>query len=64
VATWLRFDTPPRLADGAIDPLGVLTLADRMPGCVAERLGHQGPQDRSGRARGQVGLDVPTSPLS
>jgi acyl-CoA thioesterase len=43
VATWLRFDSPPQLADGAIDPLGVLTLADRMPGCVAERLGHQGP---------------------
>jgi len=31
VATWLRFDNPPQLADGAIDPLGVLTLADRMP---------------------------------
>jgi acyl-CoA thioesterase len=43
VATWLRFDDPPRQPDGAIDPLGVLTLADRMPGCVAERLGHQGP---------------------
>jgi acyl-CoA thioesterase len=43
VATWLRFDSPPQLADGAIDPLGVLTLADRMPGCVAEGLGHQGP---------------------
>jgi hypothetical protein len=34
---------PPQLADGAIDPLGVLTLADRMPGSIAERLGHQGP---------------------
>ena len=33
-------DSPPQLADGAIDPLGVLTLADRMPGCIAERLGH------------------------
>ena len=43
MATWLRFDSPPQLADGAIDPLGVLTLADRMPGCVAEGLGHQGP---------------------
>jgi acyl-CoA thioesterase len=43
VATWLRFDSPPQLADGAIDPRGVLTLADRMPGCIAERLGHQGP---------------------
>lgn len=42
VATWLRFDEPPRLDDGSLDPLAVLTLADRMPGCVAERLGHQG----------------------
>jgi acyl-CoA thioesterase len=42
VATWLRFDDPPRRADGALDPLGVLTLADRMPGSVSERLGHQG----------------------
>ena len=39
VATWLRFDDPPLLADGSMDPLGVLTLADRMPGCVAERIG-------------------------
>jgi acyl-CoA thioesterase len=44
VATWLRFDDPPRLPDGALDPLGVLTLADRMPGSVGERLGHQGEQ--------------------
>lgn len=43
VATWLRFDDPPRLEDGAIDPLGVLTLADRMPGCVGERVGPGGP---------------------
>jgi acyl-CoA thioesterase len=42
VATWLRFDDPPRLRDGSLDPLGVLTLADRMPGCVGERLGHRG----------------------
>ena len=41
VATWLRFDDPPRMPDGALDPLGVLTLADRMPGSVGERLGHQ-----------------------
>jgi acyl-CoA thioesterase len=43
VATWLRFDDPPLLADGALDPLGVLTLADRMPGSVSERLGREGP---------------------
>jgi acyl-CoA thioesterase len=44
VATWLRFDEPPRLADGMLDPLGLLTLADRMPGCIGERLGHRGPR--------------------
>lgn len=42
VATWLRFDEPPVLGDGALDALGVVVLADRMPGCVGERLGHQG----------------------
>jgi len=39
VATWLRFDAPPLLDDGVLDPLGVLTLADRMPGSVGERIG-------------------------
>ena len=35
--------TIPRYGDdGALDPLGVLTLADRMPGSVAERIGRQG----------------------
>jgi acyl-CoA thioesterase len=43
IATWYRFDDPPLLPDGAMDPLGVITLADRMPGAIAERLGHQGP---------------------
>jgi acyl-CoA thioesterase len=42
VAAWLRFDDPPRRDDGSLDPLAILTLADRMPGSVAERLGHQG----------------------
>lgn len=42
VATWLRFDDPPLCEDGTLDPLAVLTLADRMPGSVAERLGHRG----------------------
>ena len=42
VATWLRFDEPPRLADGSLDPLAVITLADRMPGCIGEMLGHRG----------------------
>lgn len=44
VATWLRFDDPPLLEDGSIDPLGVVTLADRMPGCISERIGREGPQ--------------------
>jgi acyl-CoA thioesterase len=42
VATWLRFDDPPLRPDGSLDPLGVLTLADRMPGSVGERIGRQG----------------------
>lgn len=44
VATWLRFDDPPVLEDGSLDPLAVLTMADRMPGCVGERLGPRGAQ--------------------
>jgi acyl-CoA thioesterase len=44
VATWLRFDDPPRLIDGSLDPLGLITLADRMPGCIDQRIGHQGPR--------------------
>jgi acyl-CoA thioesterase len=44
VATWLRFDDPPLQPDGSLDPLGLLTLADRMPGCIDERLGHGGPR--------------------
>jgi acyl-CoA thioesterase len=43
VATWLRFDHPPRMHDGSLDPLGILTLADRMPGCIGEKTGHGGP---------------------
>jgi hypothetical protein len=39
VATWLRFDDPPRADDGTLDPLGVVTLADRMPGCIGEQIG-------------------------
>jgi len=44
VATWLRFDQPPVLSDGTLDPLGILTLADRMPGCISEMTGHGGPR--------------------
>lgn len=44
VATWLRFDDPPRTEDGSLDPLALLTLSDRMPGSIGERLGQQGPR--------------------
>jgi acyl-CoA thioesterase len=44
VATWLRFDHPPLMVDGSLDPLGVLTLSDRMPGCISEMIGHRGPR--------------------
>lgn len=43
VATWLRYDDPPLLADGTTDPLALLALADRMPGAIAERIGHRPP---------------------
>ena len=42
VASWYRFDDAPRLDDGSLDPLAVLTLADRMPGCISERIGRGG----------------------
>lgn len=41
-ATWLRFDVPPLGLDGALDPLAVVALADRMPGSVRQRLGPGG----------------------
>lgn len=44
VATWLRFDDAPRTDDGSLDPLALLTLSDRMPGSIGERLGHRGPR--------------------
>jgi acyl-CoA thioesterase len=44
VASWYRFDQPPRLEDGSLDPLGLIVLADRMPSSIAERLGNQGPR--------------------
>ncbi len=36
---WYRFDEPPMLDDGSLDPLALLTLCDTMPGAVAERMG-------------------------
>ena len=42
-AMWYRFDEPPFLDDGSIDPLALVVLADTMPGAVGEKVG---PQDR------------------
>lgn len=41
-AMWYRFDEPPMLADGSMDPLGLVVLADTMPGAVGEKIGHTG----------------------
>ncbi len=41
-ASWYRFDETPRLDDGRIDPLALVTLCDTMPGAVGERLGPVG----------------------
>ena len=38
-ASWYRFDDTPRLPDGRIDPLALVTLCDTMPGAVGERMG-------------------------
>lgn len=35
-----RFDEPPHLPDGTVDPLALVLLCDMMPGAVAERLGN------------------------
>jgi hypothetical protein len=36
---WYRFDDPPFLDDGTLDPLAVIVLADTMPGAVFEQIG-------------------------
>jgi acyl-CoA thioesterase len=38
---WYRFDEPPFLEDGTLDPLALVVLADTMPGAVGEKVGHQ-----------------------
>jgi acyl-CoA thioesterase len=38
-AYWYRFDEPPFLDDGTIDPLSLVVLADTMPGAVGEKVG-------------------------
>ena len=43
--TWYRMDEPPILADGTLDPLALIVMADTMPGAVGEKLG---PQHRHG----------------
>jgi acyl-CoA thioesterase len=40
-AMWYRFDDPPFLEDGTLDPLAIVVLADTMPGAVGERVGRQ-----------------------
>lgn len=40
-AMWYRFDEPPFLEDGTLDPLALVVLADTMPGAVAEKIGRQ-----------------------
>lgn len=38
-ANWYRFDDPPLVAGGVLDPAAVVTLCDTMPGAVGERMG-------------------------
>lgn len=40
-AFWYRFDDPPLLPNGAIDPLSYVVLVDTMPGAVGEKMGPQ-----------------------
>jgi acyl-CoA thioesterase len=41
-AAWYRFDEPPMLDDGRLDPLAIVTMCDTMPGSVSERMGRRG----------------------
>lgn len=40
---WYRFDEPPFLDGGVLDPLALVTLCDTMPGAVAEKIGSDHP---------------------
>jgi acyl-CoA thioesterase len=40
-AMWYRFDETPLLGAGQLDPLGLIVLADTMPGAVGEKVGRQ-----------------------
>lgn len=43
-AMWYRFDDPPFLDDGTLDPLALVVLVDTMPGAIGEIVG---PRDRN-----------------
>jgi acyl-CoA thioesterase len=40
-SAWYRFDEPPMLDDGRLDPFAVVTMCDTMPGAVSERMGRR-----------------------
>jgi len=42
-AAWYRFDDPPVVDGGRLDPLAVVTLCDTMPGAISERMGPGAP---------------------
>jgi acyl-CoA thioesterase len=42
-AYWYRFDDPPLVAGGLLDPVALVTLCDTMPGAVGERMGPATP---------------------
>ena len=41
---WYRFDDPPFLDDGTLDPLALVVVADTMPGAVGEKVSRQSQQ--------------------
>lgn len=45
-AGWYRFDDPPMLDDGTMDPAALVVLCDFMPGALGEKVGGSGPEER------------------
>src|SRR5690606_1115977 len=43
-ASWYRFDEPPMLPDGRLDPLAVVAMCDLMPSSVGQRMGPGTPE--------------------
>lgn len=43
-AAWYRFEETPRLADGSIDPMAIVAIADTMPGAIGQRMGPMNTQ--------------------